>query len=88
MINNIEALTGSPVNVSIDSYSGGSVVANTTTEFLDGSQTGATQYAKVMQSGDSSSVFGTSFGSVTVDPSSVTTSQVANPARKSPCNLS
>ena len=85
LTNNIEALTGSPVNVTIDSYADGSVTANITTEFLDNNQASAQIYSNVMKSGDPSKVFGTGYGSVSVDPNSVQTVQVSNPARKSPC---
>lgn len=80
MLANVEALTGSPVDVTITNYTSGSVVATTMVDFLDNSQTSAATYSTVMQSGDPALVFGTSYGSVTVDPSSVVTSQVTNPS--------
>ena len=83
LMTNIEALTGSPVNVSIASFKSGSVVASVQTDFQDNNATSAATYASVMKSGDPSSVFGTGYGSVYVDPKSVQTSQVSNPARES-----
>ena len=83
LVANIEALTGSPVNVTITSSKAGSVLANITTDFLDNDVTSATTLAKVMMSGVPTSVFGTGYGSVSVDPSSVKTVQVSNPARTS-----
>ncbi len=83
MTTNIEALTGSPVAVTLTNYTGGSVVVTTQTAFEDNDAASAAQYANVMKSGDPTLVFGTGYGSVTVDPSSVTTGQATNPARKS-----
>ncbi|KAL3130896.1 hypothetical protein ABBQ38_000223 [Trebouxia sp. C0009 RCD-2024] len=83
MTNNIEALTGSPVKVTITNYTSGSVIVATQTDFLDNNQASATSFSNLLTSGDVSSVFGTEYGSVTVDPKSVTTSQVTNPARTS-----
>lgn len=68
MTTNIEALTGSPVAVTITNYTGGSVVVTTETAFEDDDATSAAQYANVMKSGD---------------PNSVTTGQATNPANKS-----
>lgn len=82
MTNNIEALTGSPVKVTITNYTSGSVIVATQTDFLDNNQASATSFSNLLTSGDVSSVFGTEYGSVTVDPKSVTTSQVTNPASK------
>ena len=84
LVTNIEALTGSPVSCNITSFESGSVVATIQTDFLDDNQGSAATYANVMKSGDPSSVFGTGYGSVSVDPNSVQTSLVSNPARKSP----
>ena len=84
LVTNVEALTGSPVSCNITSFKSGSVVATIQTDFLDDDQSSATTYANVMKSGDVSSVFGTGYGSVSVDPNSVQTSLVSNPARKSP----
>ena len=83
MTTNIEALTGSPVAVTITNYTGGSVVVTTQTAFEDNDATSAAQYANVMKSGDPTLVFGTGYGSVTVDPNSVTTGQATNPASTS-----
>ena len=82
LISNIEVLTGSPVNVTITSFKEGSVVATIETDFQDNNATSAATYAEVMKSGDVSQVFGTSYGAVTVDPNSVQTGQVSNPAGK------
>lgn len=57
-------------------------MATIQTDFQDNNATSAATYADVMKSGDFSKVFGTSYGSVTVDPKSVQTGQVSNPARK------
>lgn len=81
----MEALTGSPVKVIIDSVSGGSVVVTETYAFLDNSATSAANLATVLTSSDSSSVFGTTFGPVTVAASSVKTGTVANPSSKHSC---
>lgn len=86
LIYNIELLTGSLVNVTITSFKEGSVVATIQTDFQDNNATSAATYANVMKSGDPSLVFGTSYGAVSVDPTSVQTGQVSNPARK-PCTL-
>ncbi|KAL3139124.1 hypothetical protein ABBQ32_005914 [Trebouxia sp. C0010 RCD-2024] len=83
MTNNIEALTGSPVKVTITNYTSGSVIVTTQTDFLDNNQDSATSFSNLLTSGDVSSVFGTEYGSVTVDPKSVATSQVTNPAKTS-----
>ena len=81
---NTEILTGSPVTMSVVSYTAGSVVVVLKADFDDGSPVGAKTYADTMTSGDPSKVFGTGYGSVYVDPTSVQTSQVSNPARKLP----
>ena len=83
---NIESLTGSPVFYNITSYASGSVVYYSTCEFQDGTNTGSTIYATDLEDGDLSGIYGTQYGSVTVDPSSVNTTEVANPARKYPQN--
>jgi len=62
-LSNIEALTGSPVAVTITNYTGGSVVNTTETAFEDNDATSAAQYANVMKSGDPTLVFGTGYGS-------------------------
>ena len=87
MITNIEALTGSPVAVTFTNYTGGSVVVTTETAFEDNDATSAAQYASVMKSGDPTLIFGTGYGSVTVDPNSVSTGQATNPASKPPSSF-
>lgn len=52
------------------------------TAFEDDDATSAAQYAKVMKSGEPILVFGTGYGSVTLDSNSVTTGQATNPASK------
>ncbi len=79
---NIEKLSGSPVQVSIDSISAGSVKVASTVVFLNGNSNSAAAYQTAMTSGTaSSSIFGTSFGAVAVDASSVKPSTVANPSK-------
>lgn len=79
---NIEKLSGSPVQVSIDSISAGSVKVASTVVFLNGNSSSAAAYQTAMTSGTaSSSIFGTSFGAVAVDASSVKPSTVANPSK-------
>ena len=84
---NVEALTGSPVKVTIDSVTSGSVVVTETYAFLDNSVTSAANLATVLTSSDSSSVFGTTFGPVTVAAGSVKTGTVTNPSSKHYCTL-
>ena len=81
---NVEELTGSPVKVSILSYKSGSVVVTESYAFLDNSATGASSLIGVLKSRDSSSVFGTSFGPVAVNTSSVTSGPVTNPSSELP----
>ena len=50
---NVEALTGSPVKVTIDSVTSGSVVVTETYAFLDNSVTSAANLATVLTSSDS-----------------------------------
>ena len=79
---NIEKLSGSPVQVNIDSISAGSVKVASTVIFLNGNSDSASAYQTAMTSGTASaSIFGTSFGSVAVDASSVKPSTVANPSK-------
>ena len=80
LTSNIETLTSSPVNVTIANYTSGSVVATINTYFLDDNEASATTYATVMKSGEVSSVFGSDYGTVTVDPNSVKTTTVTNPS--------
>ena len=79
---NIETLSGSPVQVTIDSVSAGSVNVVTTTVFLNGNADSAAAYQTAMTGGSASSViFGTAFGSVAVDTSSVKAESVNNPSK-------
>lgn len=78
---NVEALTGSPVLVWLTNVISGSVVASTNVVFLDGNTTSAMTYQKVMGSVNTGSIFGSSFGPVTVDPSSVPITTVSNPSK-------
>ena len=80
---NVESMTGSPVSVKITRVVAGSVVASTQVSFLDGNSTSASTYQSVMTSGDTSSIFGSSFGAVTVDASFVKSATVSNPSK--PC---
>ena len=84
VISNIETVTGSPVNCTITNYTSGSTIVTDKVEFQDGSDVGAKQYAAMMKSNNVTGIFGTGYGSVQVDPNSVSTSQESNPARKSP----
>ncbi len=77
---NIEKLSGSPVTVTVDSVISGSVMVATTVAFLRGDSSSASTYTSALKSGDAASVFGTSFGSVAVDTSSIKASTVANPS--------
>jgi len=77
---NIEKLSGSPVTVTVDSVTAGSVKIATTVAFLSGDSSSASTYTSVLKSGDVSSVFGTSFGGVAVDASSVKSATVTNPS--------
>lgn len=78
---NVERMTGSPVSVQITRVVAGSVVASTQVIFLDGNTTSASTYQSVMTSGDTSSIFGSSFGEVTVDASFVKSATVSNPSK-------
>ena len=84
---NIETLTGSSVQVSIDSISAGSVTVASTVLFLSGDSTSSSTYASALTSGDTTSIFGTSFGDVAVDTQSVTTTSVDNPSKFAPAVL-
>ena len=77
---NIEKLSGSPVTVTVDSVTSGSVTVATTVAFLSGDSSSASTYTSALKSGDAASIFGTSFGSVAVDTSSIKASTVANPS--------
>ncbi len=77
---NIEKLSGSPVTVTVDSVTSGSVRVATTVAFLSGDSSSASTYTSALKSGNAASVFGTSFGSVAVDTSSIKASTVTNPS--------
>ena len=79
--NNIERLTGSPVQVTIDSISAGSVKVASTVAFLSGDTSSASTYSAALTSGNTASIFGGSFGNVAVDTQSVSTSTVNNPSK-------
>ena len=81
MTNNIEALSGSPVQVTIDSISAGSVKVASTVVFLNGDASSASTYQTALVSGDTSKVFGSSFGDISVDTSSIKTVTVSNPSK-------
>ena len=79
---NVQSLSGSPVQVTIDSITAGSVSVATTTIFLNGDSNSALAYQTTMTSGNAASrIFGTGFGSVAVDASSVNTKSVSNPSK-------
>ena len=77
---NIEKLSGSPVTVTVDSVTSGSVTVATTVAFLSGDSLSASTYTSALKSGNAASVFGTSFGSVAVDTSSIKASTVTDPS--------
>ena len=81
LTNSVENLTGSPVQVTIDSITAGSVKVANMVAFLDGNSSSASIYSAVLSSGDTSSIYGASFGDVTVDKQSVTTAFVNNPSK-------
>ena len=62
---------------------GGSVVVTTQAALENNDATSAAQFANMMKNGNVTLVFGTGYGSVTVDPNSVTTGQATNPASTS-----
>ncbi len=78
---NIETLSGSSVQVTIDSISAGSVKVGSTVLFLSGDSTSSSTYQSALTSGNTANIFGTSFGDVAVDTQSVTTTTVANPSK-------
>ncbi len=80
---NIEKLSGSPVTVTVDNVASGSVTDATTVAFLSGDSSSASIYTSALKGGDAASVFGTSFGSVAVDTSSIKASTVVNPSEYS-----
>ena len=84
LTNNIQSLSGSPVQVTIDSVSAGSIKVASTVVFLSGDTSSASTYSAALTSGDTASVFGTSFGGVAVDTQSVTTEVVSNQSKLIP----
>ena len=81
--NSIASLTGSPVQVTIDSISAGSVKVASTVAFLSGDRSSASTYSAALISSNTSSLFGSSFGDVVVDTQSVSTTTVNNPSKLS-----
>lgn len=81
LTNNIEALSGSPVQVTITGISPGSVKIASTVAFLNGDASSASTYQTALTQGDTASLFGTSFGSVAVDASSIKAVTVSNPSK-------
>ena len=79
---NIAKLTGSPCRVTVSRIMGGSVVVTQSAAFLDNNAESAKRLADTLKSNDPSSVFGSSYGPVTVDLSSVVTETVVNPSSK------
>ena len=86
LTNNIEALSGSAVQVTITGIFPGSVKVSSTVVFLNGDSSSASTYQTALTSGNTASLFGTSFGSVAVDASSVKAVTVSNPSKLSPVN--
>ena len=84
LTNNIEALSGSPVQVTINSISPGSIKVASTVAFLNGDAGSASTYQTALTSGDPAKVFGTSFGDVAVDTSSIKAVTVSNPSKPGP----
>ena len=81
VVKNVEALSGSAVQVTIDSVTAGSVKVASTVVFLSGDSASASSYQAAITSGNATSVFGTSFGAVAVDQSSIKASTVSNPGK-------
>lgn len=82
MEKNVESLSGSPVKVTIDSISAGSVNVATTTVFLNGNADSVAAYQMAVTGGSATSIiFGTAFGSVAVDASSVKVQSVSNSSK-------
>lgn len=73
----ISALVDSAVTVTITSVTSGSVVVATDVLFLEGSGNDADAYVSALTSGTIASLFGSAFGAVTVDTSSVSITSVA-----------
>lgn len=81
---NIGALTGSPVLVWITQLRAGSVSLTTRVVFMDASAAAAGAYQAALVSASTGSIFGSSFGTVAVDPTSVTITTVSNPSEPPP----
>lgn len=64
--------------MTIDRFTSGSVIVDSTVTFLSGAASSAQAYQKAMTSGDTSSIFGAAFGTVSVDTASVQAITVAN----------
>ena len=73
------------MKVTIDGFTAGSVVVDSTVTFLSGVASSAQAYQTAMTSGDTSSIFGTAFGIVSVDAASVQATTVANPGMLDSC---
>ena len=73
----ISALVDSAVTVTITSVTSGSVVVATDVLFLEGYGNDADTYVSALTSGTIASLFGSAFGAVTVDTSSVSITSVA-----------
>jgi len=76
---NTEKLSGSPVTVTVDSVTSGSVTVATTVAFLSEDSASASTYTSALKIGNAAIIFGTSFGSIAVDTSS-SKATVANPS--------
>ncbi|DBA89412.1 hypothetical protein WJX77_010471 [Trebouxia sp. C0004] len=61
---NIEKLSGSPVTMTVDSFTSGSVTVATTVALLSGDTSSTSTYTSALESGDVASLSKTSFGSV------------------------
>ena len=73
------------MKVTIDGFTAGSVVVDSTVTFLSGVASSAQAYQNAMTSGNTSSIFGTVFGTVSVDAASVQATTVANPGMFHSC---
>lgn len=71
--------------MTIDRFTSGSVVVDTTVTFLSGVASNAQAYQNAMTSGNTSSIFGTAFGTVSVDAASVQATTVENPGMFDSC---
>ena len=66
--------------MTINGFTAGSVVVNSTVIFLSGVTSSAQTYQNAMISGNTSQIFGTEFGTVSVAVTSVQAFTVANPS--------